>query len=430
MDRIEAIRTGQALTLLPLDATTRRLTPGCAIALVAVPLPGDGTERPMLLWIIFAVMTALATLTVLAPISRAMRSGAAQASEPADVSVYRDQLSELERDLARGVIAPSEAEAARTEIARRLLNADRGAGRDPSAQPLPISGAGRSAGMAAMIALPALAIGFYLLVGKPELPDQPLSARMIAEPGKESIDVLVARAEAQLAMTPEDGRGWDALGPIYLRLQRPADAATAFRNAIRLLGPTSRRLTGLGEALFELSGGVVTLEARTAFEAAVDLEPKTVPARMYLALALSQEGRQDDSIAAWTALLKDGDGQPWADVVRGELAKLDPKAAAAAPAQAAPAADAPGPSAADVAAASAMPEADRKAMIEGMVARLRERLQTQGGTLDEWTRLIRALSVLGRGEEARAAVAKARDALQANAADLAAIDELAKGIAP
>ena len=73
----------------------------------------------MTLWLILALMTGAAIFAVIWPLaqnSKAARSGS-------DVAVYRDQLDELERDLAAGSIGKTEAEAARVEISRRLLAA-------------------------------------------------------------------------------------------------------------------------------------------------------------------------------------------------------------------------------------------------------------------------------------------------------------------
>ncbi|MEJ1158020.1 c-type cytochrome biogenesis protein CcmI [Prosthecomicrobium sp. N25] len=379
----------------------------------------------MLLWIVFAAMTALAALAVLAPASRAARRAAG--AEANDVHVYKDQLAEVDRDLDRGLIAPAEADAARTEIARRLLksarNAEETAGGSAGRRGWVAAGAG-------VVAVPAVALGLYLSLGQPDLPDQPLATRLARAPDQQTIDDLVARVEAHLAQKPEDGQGWEVLAPVYMRLNRPADAARAYGNAIRLLGSDARRQFGHGMALTAAAGGVVTAEARDAFQRSVEADPGQVPSRMYLALALTQEGRHADAVAAWKAIVDAAKGdEPWLEPARRELAAAEsaaglPPSAPKAP----PSAQAPGPGADEVAAAESMPPADRKAMIEGMVARLGERLAAGGGSVEEWTRLIRSLAVLGRTEEARDAARKALAAVGANATDRARIEEVSKGL--
>ena len=76
----------------------------------------------MLLWILIALLTAAAILAVLVPL--VARAGRRAMRRSMRARVYRDQLDELERDKAEGRISAGEAEAARAEIARRLIAAD------------------------------------------------------------------------------------------------------------------------------------------------------------------------------------------------------------------------------------------------------------------------------------------------------------------
>src|SRR6187431_3125113 len=126
----------------------------------------------MTLWLIFAVMTAAAIFAVLWPLGRARRI------EPRanDVAVYRDQLDEVARDRAAGLIGEAEAEAARVEVSRRLIAAA------DSAQPKAAPGGGetfrrRAAAVLVLVALPAIAAALYLTLGSPKLPGQPLASR-------------------------------------------------------------------------------------------------------------------------------------------------------------------------------------------------------------------------------------------------------------
>ena len=71
------------------------------------------------------------------------------------------------------------------------------------------------------------------------------------------------RAEDHLRDNPDDGRGWDVLAPVYFRLGEVGKSETAYRNAIRLLGETPQRLSGLGETMVTAAGGIVTADALT-----------------------------------------------------------------------------------------------------------------------------------------------------------------------
>ena len=151
--------------------------------------------------------------------------------------------------------------------------------------------------------MPLVAVTAYLELGRPDLPRSPLSARSQAAPEDTDLPMLVARAEKHLAENPNDGRGWSVLGPIYLRLGRFADSAEAFRKTIALLGPTPERLTNLGEALISAGGGLVTEEARLAFQTARELDPNDPRPPFFLAVGLAQAGKHAEARAAFDAMI-------------------------------------------------------------------------------------------------------------------------------
>lgn len=369
----------------------------------------------MTLWILIAVMTAVAALSILVPMSRKRPPEEEAVGPTADEAVYRQQLDEVEKDLERGLIDDEAAGAARTEIARRLLaaheRADKAGAAPKAAWPL------RFGQIVAIAGLPLFALGTYLIIGSPDLPDRPLAARLSAPPQDQSVEVLVARVEKHLAANPQDGQGWDVLAPVYMRIGKPREAAGAYQHAIRLLGPNVRRMTDLGEALTVANDGIVSADARGAFEQAIKLNKTAVKPRFFIALALGQEGKKDEAIAAWQDLLKDADPRAaWVPVARQNLAALDGTAPAMAE-------NMPGPDREQMAAAADMSAADRNQMIAGMVGRLAERLNSEGGTPAEWSRLIRAYAVQGKKDEAQAAF---KQASVAYAGDPAALGQIRK----
>jgi cytochrome c-type biogenesis protein CcmH len=364
----------------------------------------------MNLWLAFALMTAAAIFAVLWPLSRnrVVRAGD-------DAEVYRDQLEEIERDRASSLIGEAEAEAARVEVSRRLIAASEP--RDDVAAPKPEATLWRRRAVAivAFVVLPIVVGAIYLRLGAPQLPGAPLSARM--QSGEEqSIAALVAQVEARLESNPKDARGWEVLAPVYLRLGRFDDAAKALRNVIEFGGDTPQRQADLGEALVAAANGIVTAEAKQAFDRAAAKEPGQPKARFYLGLAAQQDGDAAKAADIWQGLLKDAPpGAPWAATVQQALASAG-KAAA------------PGPSADDMAAASQMSEADRNEMVRGMVGRLAERLKQNGSDVEGWMRLVRAYMVLGDRDKARTAVDDARRALVAEPDKVRRVDEFAKSI--
>jgi cytochrome c-type biogenesis protein CcmH len=375
----------------------------------------------MVFWFVAAGMTAAATLIALWPlIAERSRHVASRAEH--DVEVYSSQLRELEADVERGAMPAAEAATARAEIGRRLLKA---AGKARPAAEGGKPGAGRRGAFATAVAIVALvplgSAALYYAFGAPGLPDLPLASRQSpAQTPDTDIGRLVASAEERLRNEPEDGRGWDVLAPIYLRMERPDDAAQAFRQAIRLLGSSAARQAGLGEALTQLAGGEVTDEARAAFERALENNPAFLPARFFLALDMSQEDRHEAAALAWSQLIEvSPPNAPWMQIAEAALAdarqnSLQTSADAGAAA--------PGPTAADIEAAGEMAEADRQAMIRGMVTQLAQRLESRPDDVEGWKRLIRSYKVLGDEDRAGEAF---RSASRSFAAQTAAGREIA-----
>jgi len=194
------------------------------------------------LWLVFALMTAAAIFAVLWPLSR--RAPARGGSE---LAVYRDQLAEIARDRAAGLIGEAEAEAARVEVSLRLLAAAQA--HCGMAEPSPSLWRRRATALAALIILPAGATAIYLALGSPDLPGEPLAARIAQTHPDKSIAAMLAQVEAHLERNPDDVRGWQVIAPVYLRLGRADQAVTAQRRLLQLQGENADRDADLGEAL-------------------------------------------------------------------------------------------------------------------------------------------------------------------------------------
>jgi cytochrome c-type biogenesis protein CcmH len=258
--------------------------------------------------------------------------------------------------------------------------------------------------------VPLLALLVYGAYGSPDNPDQPLSARLQDDPSKQDFALSFARIEAHLAAAPTDAKGWAIVAPIYLREGRYDDAARAFAAAVRYGQPDTETLAGLGEARIMAAGGVVTEEARASLAEAVKLDPKNARARYFLALAKEQDGDGKGAMTALRDLLADAAPDArWAQGVHRRLEQMEADAGRNAIAALAP--------------------ADQQAAIRAMVDSLAERLKADGGTLAEWTRLIRSQTVLGDKAAARETVAMARERLSQDGPALTALDVLAGELA-
>ena len=373
----------------------------------------------MLFWLLCAVMTAAVVYAATRPLlaSRSDRLDPAAA----DREIYRDQLKEIEADRARGLLGAAEAEAARIEISRRLLARADAEPRPPARRAGP--DAAKIARAATTAGVPLAALALYLAVGTPGLPDQPYARRTALQLDNASLAELVARVEARLRERPEDGKGWDVVAPVYLAQQRYQDAAQAFANAIRLLGESTKRLAGFAEATVLANNGIVTEDARLAYEKVLRLEPGRVEARFWLALATEQDGDLDRAAQDYQGLLAEAPAQaPWRSAVEERLKAVRSRLGAG------PAPTTPGPTAEDVAAADKLSADGRARMIHQMVERLAARLKVNGQDLAGWQRLVRAYAMLGEKDKALKALTEARNAFASDSASLSQLDALAQSL--
>ncbi|MHA1599317.1 MAG: c-type cytochrome biogenesis protein CcmI [Alphaproteobacteria bacterium] len=389
----------------------------------------------MIFWIIVGVLSTCVVAGLLLPLLRRPRTSIDRGAY--DLTVYRDQLAEIDRDLARGEIGAEQATAARTEVERRLLAIAPAANTAP-----PRPTAQRMVGVVLAITVPAATVGIYLFLGAPGAPSQPFAKRTTtadaATQAAPAMAQLAERLAARLATVPDDRDSWILLARTYTELQRFAEAAGAYGQAIENGFDGAEMHAARGESLTAAADGTVVPEARQAFATALERDPEEPRARYYAGLALAQDGRVREAMDVWTALLREAPADaPWRAFIATQVRRsasalgeaVPPEAAETAqpqaPAQTAPViSGAPGPSQADVEAAAEMSAADRAAFIRTMVQRLASRMEEEPDNIDGWLRLTRAYGVLGEIENAKEALARAealiRD-LPADAPERAAV---------
>jgi cytochrome c-type biogenesis protein CcmH len=267
------------------------------------------------------------------------------------------------------------------------------------------------------------ALALYLAFGSPGLPDQPNAGRERLALEKASVAQRVAQVEARLRERPEDGKGWDVIAPVYLAQQRYHDAAQAFAKAIRLLGESTQRLAGFAEATVLANDGIVTEDARQAYEKILKLDPSRVEPRFWLALAKEQDGDLARAAQDYQSLLAEAPAQaPWRSAVEERLKAVKSRLAAG------HAPTTPGPTAEDIAAADKLSADDRVRMIHQMVERLAARLKVNSQDLAGWHRLVRAYASLGEKDKALQALTEARNAFAGDGASLSQLDALAQSL--
>jgi cytochrome c-type biogenesis protein CcmH len=332
----------------------------------------------MVFWALAIAITAIACAALYyAALGRPVNATAA-GTDDATNAHFRLQLREIEGDIVAGRLGEAEGVAAKGEMAREVMRLEA----EGKATPAPKDRRGVFA--VAAVATAMLSFGVYGFLGNPQLPSLPLAERV---PEIEmNLDDAIAKIEAQLQKTPDDVRGWTVIAPAYMQLGRFADAATAFRKVIALSGPTADLETDLGEALMMQNGGSAEGEPVALFKSAAARDPVHVRSRFYLAGESTRAGEYETAVTLWTELLALAKGdETWVTTAKAglEAAKAGLN-------------NDPG-----------MPD---DAAIRGMVDGLAKRLYAEGGTIGDWTQLVRSRLVLGEVEAAQADYEKAQAA--------------------
>lgn len=435
-------------------------------------------------WAIAAGLALAVALALVAAMRRAPMAGTRTAD--ADLSVYKDQLAEIERDLARGTIGPEEAVRLRAEIGKRVIEADRARAAGET-----LSGSSRTGALAALILglmLPTAILTYagsatilrlfgmtdervealrdrfsfdlrfrgttftnlspiFEGIGAPGYPDMALVPRL------EALDAGIAARpgqEAELARLgkPRDSALDQRLGSELAAMTDPAALQEAFRArfeagetqaavrvqerilALRGDGASANDHANLALALVAETQGYVSPEAEAELRASLQRDMTNELARYLVGEMFLQGGRYDQTFRFWRPLAEGGTpGSPWVKSIRERIEQV---AELAGIRYALPAAGGDGPSAEDMAAAGEMSAAERQQMIEGMVAQLSERLAAEGGPVEDWNRLIRSLAVLDRKDEAQKIYDQARARFEGQAAELSFLKLAAveSGLAP
>ncbi len=367
----------------------------------------------------------LAGLLSLVTVAALLARGAARTTQPVNrsegaLAIYKDQLTELERDVASGTLGAEEAEAQRAEISRRLLAASKEQnGALPNIQAFP---------KVAVLAVPLVSGLIYLQIGQHATVDVPRADRLAkaekilanlkdnpdADASELDWDATLAVVEDQQVKTPDNVLGWKFLARSYLNLSRYGDAANAMAEVIRISGPSAELYADLGEALVFDNKGLMTDRSSSIISEALKLDPKQPKARYYAALDLMQEGKAAEAKAAFESLLASAPANaPWRAAVEGQLAKLQSSATA------------PQLSAEQMQNGAAMSADDRTAMIRSMVDGLDEKLKANPQDIQGWLRLIRARTVLNDTDKAQVALATARATFATNDSNKKLLDDLA-----
>lgn len=405
----------------------------------------------MIFWALALVISVLIAVIIGLSMVRGQQA-VSSGEDGGDVALYKAQLAELERDQKRGLLSAEEAEAARLEVSRRLLEADKRAsqGQSGSADLHPLWA------WAAGAAILASSFGLYFSLGAGQYPDMPHGERLEqaadyranrpaqalveAEVGERTLgpDIssvehqeLMVKLRAALKDRPDDLAGHELLARNEAALGKFKASHEALAQIIRIKGADAESgdYFQMGEMMVLAAGGYVSPEAEVAFNKAIELDPRNGSAAYYIGLMYAQTGRPDEALELWSDMLDGSDAtMPWVRPIRAQIEQVAADAGIAYELPPARVLDIEGPSLEEIEAAQEMTPEDRQEMIEGMVANLSDRLATRGGTPQEWAQLIRSLGMLGRQREAKIILREAQDVFAAQPDDLQILRDAADSV--
>ena len=382
----------------------------------------------MMLTLIFVGLGALAALFILLPLGSGTQANTDR--DAGAMAVLHDQLAEVDRDQARGLISEAEARDAGIEIKRRLLAVSSAR----SKQKRVTAGGGWILGLA-IVVVGATGVGLYTQLGQPGMPSIPFAERSSEREASTEMTALAEELRTRLIASENGGPhdGWILLGQTYMRLSNYAGAAEAFSVAADHPEATSSTFSQAAEAMVASENGVVTPPAQAAIDRAIEMDPMNPAAVYYQAISMEQSGR---GAAAYELLVDrvrlETEITPWMNFFVDRINQIGARLGrpAVGPAMLLAGEDgAPGPNADQVAAAADMSPEERAAFVQSMVERLAARLEEEPDDLEGWLRLANAYRVLGDDDAARTALAQAEPLLPETGPERQAFDELSGDLA-
>jgi len=265
-------------------------------------LPIIHVASSMLIFALMAgLLVAVAFAFLLPPLLRSAPS-VQVSGESANVTVYRDQLAELDADLARGVLPAERHGQARAEIEQRLAEDLRAKGPLES----PDGRLARRVAIAVILAVPIISAGVYALVGNTSALDHFRRLGMTEQEAAERQKMveLTVRLAARMQEHPEDPKGWFMLGRSYRALGKLAEAARAYSEGVARDSGNAEAMADLAETLALLAGGRVDGDAAATATRALALDPDNEKALALLGTAAFEARDFTGAIGYWQRLLR------------------------------------------------------------------------------------------------------------------------------
>ncbi len=343
----------------------------------------------MTFWILTLILAAIAMGFVCFPL---FSSNLPSRSElDSEQTLYKARLLEIEKDLELGRLDELSAQAAKSEEARKLIKSS-----EFSKQPS-VPRRNKFLVLLAAISLPLFSIPFYYITGSPDVISPP--QQVSSDSSQPSMQELLKVAEKRLQSNPDDTKGWKVVGPVYMRMRRYEDAIKAYQNIIRVEGRNPEYLLKLADVHIEQTQGQINDEAKMLIHEVLSIDEEHSIAKFYTGIIALQSDKPDETMRIWQGMIDNAKGdEEWLPVVRGRVAELRALEKQT---------KLPALNEEKIKAVEEMNPEDRKAMIGQMVSNLAEKLEDDPDNKQGWERLIRSYIILGRSDDAEAALTSA-----------------------
>ncbi|MGI9068350.1 MAG: c-type cytochrome biogenesis protein CcmI [Pyrinomonadaceae bacterium] len=274
----------------------------------------------IIFWLTCAIFVAIALAFVLPPLLQQTAAGGddEQSKKEANVDVYRDQISELEADVANGIVGREQYQQDRDEIERRLLEDVSSAPvANNSAEKKAADAVGRAPAYAIALGIPLIAIALYIQVGNPStLSGAAASARAPTQPPfagssqpsgqmtQQAIEANVAKLAGRLEENPGDVQGWIMLGRSYVNLEKYKEASNAYAKATALKPDDADLLGDYAFALGMANGQRLQGQPVELINKALKLDPENPKALELAGSAAFEAKNYSQAISYWQKLLQ------------------------------------------------------------------------------------------------------------------------------
>jgi len=253
----------------------------------------------MAFWLLAALLAVAALAFVLPSLLARRERPAGATGEAANIAVYRDQVAELDADLAAGTLARDQYDEARRELERRLLDDVR------AAQAVaPAASGSQATAVVVGLAIPLVAALLYFGVGNPGAISPPAAHGDGQTITLQQIEGMVGRLAERMKENPDDVKGWTMLGRSYAVLDRHAEAAAAYANAVKRSPPDAQLLADYADALAMAQGRTLAGEPEKLIRQALTVDPKNVKALALAGTAAFQRKDFKGAIAHWQVILE------------------------------------------------------------------------------------------------------------------------------